>query len=176
MSSALEDWRKVLGDAFTGLSSWWNSLVAPVLGAPTETRVGTGPLTLEGTLRNPDGSVIPNAKLTLRNTRYKELVLGTGVSSSEGKYRFIGAPRTNFILDVEEPGKWKRTVFIDIIKRIEGIPVQPGMVVPVDLTVAFPELPTVTFKVAPPPMPEYKRVEIPPYKPEPERIAKVIYA
>jgi len=42
------------------------------------------------------------------------------------------------------------------------------MVVPVDLTVVFPELSTVTFKVVPPPLPEYK--------PEPEGIPKVGYA
>jgi len=65
---------------------------------------------------------------------------------------------------------------INVIKRIEGIPVQPDMVVTADLTVPFLELPTVTFKVAPPPVPEFKRVEIPAYKPEPLRIAKTIYA
>ena len=55
---------------------------------------------------------------------------------------------------------------INVIKRIEGIPVQPGLVVPAELTVAYPKEPTVTFKVVPPPVPEYKRVEIPAYKPE----------
>ncbi|MCK4435666.1 hypothetical protein KAU87_02530 [Candidatus Bathyarchaeota archaeon] len=47
---------------------------------------------------------------------------------------------------------------------------------PVDLRVAFPELPIVTFKVVPPPVPEFKPVEYPAYKGVPERIAKVIYA
>lgn len=45
---------------------------------------------------------------------------------------------------------------INVIKRIEGIPVQSGMVVPVDLTVPHLEAPTVTYKITPPPMPEYK--------------------
>ena len=40
MSSSLEEWGKVLGDAFLGLSDWWNRLVAPALGVPTETKVG----------------------------------------------------------------------------------------------------------------------------------------
>jgi len=63
--------------------------------------------------------------------------------------------------------KWRARA-INVIKRIEGIPVQPGLVVPAELTVAFPKLPTVTFKVVPPPVPEYK--------PEPEGMPKVGYA
>jgi len=35
------------------------------------------------------------------------------VSSGEGKYRFIGVPTTNFSLEVEEPGKVKRTGYIN---------------------------------------------------------------
>ena len=63
------------------------------------------------------------------------------------------------------------------MKRIEGIPVQPGLVVPADLTVPYLELPTVTYGIqALSPMPEYKPVEYPAYKPEPEGMPKVGYA
>jgi len=66
---------------------------------------------------------------------------------------------------------------INVIKRIEGIPVQPGMVVPVDLTVAFPKLPTVTYGIlAMPPFPEYKSASEPAYQPKPAREPVVGYA
>ena len=66
---------------------------------------------------------------------------------------------------------------INVIKRIEGIPIQPSLVVPTELTVAFPELPTVTYGIqAMPPIPEAKRVEYPAYKGVAERMPKVGYA
>jgi len=51
------------------------------------------------------------------------------------------------------------------------------MVVPVDLTVPYPEAPIIRYGIAAlPPVPEFKPVEYPAYKPEPLRIAKRIYA
>ena len=139
-------------------------------------KVGDGPFILEGVLRDPDGNPIRGAKLTLRNARFPDIVLGSGVSSSEGAYRFVGFPRVNCILEVEEPGKWKRTVYVNIIEKITGIPTHPGMVLPMDLTVPHLEAPAVTYKVVPPPMPDIKLPEIPAYKPDPLIPPEVGYA
>jgi len=98
------------------------------------------------------------------------------VSSGEGKYRFVGVPKINFNLEVEEPGKFKRSTYIDVISRLEGVPVQPGLVVPAELTVAYPPAPTVTYKVIPPPAPEYKRVVPAPYVGVPAQKPKRIFA
>lgn len=68
---------------------------------------------VSGVLRNPDGSVIPNAKLTLKDMHFYK-VFATGVSTSEGKYCFVGVPGMGFSLEVEEPGKVKRIAFIEL--------------------------------------------------------------
>ena len=174
MSSVLEEWGKVFGSAFLGLSSWWSSLVAPVLGVP-EIKVGEGPFTVSGTLRNPDGSVIPNAKLTLKDMHFYN-VLATGTSSSEGKYCFTGVPRMNLLLEVEEPGKVKRETSIGLVPKVDGVPVTRGMVVPFDLTVPYVEAPPITYKITAPPVPEYKPLEYPAYVSLPERKPTVGYA
>lgn len=66
---------------------------------------------------------------------------------------------------------------INVMKRIEGIPVQSGLVVPAELTVAYPKEPTVTYGIqAIPPTPEYKPVKYPPRKLVPYKEPKVGYA
>jgi hypothetical protein len=92
------------------------------------------------------------------------------------KIPFLGAPQINFDLEVEEPGKFKRSAYIDVLSRIEGVPVQPGLVVPATLTVAYPPAPTVTYKVTPPPAPEYKRIVPAPYVGTPPKKATRIFA
>jgi len=176
LSSALEEWGKIFGNAYLGLSSAWDGFIGLVLGRATEVKVGEGPLVLEGTLRDPDGNPIRNAKLTLRNARYRDLVLGESFSSSEGKYRFTGFPLSNCILDVEEPGKYVRTVYIDIVEEVTGRVTYPGKVWPMDLTVPHLEAPQVTYKITPPAMPEYKPRPKEPPRIEPYVEPKVCYA
>lgn len=176
MSSSLEEWGKTLSDMWNGALGFWKSLGLPALGAPAETKVGQGPLTLQGTLRNPDGSPIANAKLTLK-TKDIGTFLGTGTSSPEGKYCFVGVPTTNLTLEVEEPGKIKRTGYVDIRSRIyQGVVIREGLVMPIDVTVPYPEAPSVTYKVIPPPSPEYKPPVYPPYMGVAPTKPKQIYA
>jgi len=99
------------------------------------------------------------------------------VSSGEGKYRFIGVPTTNFNLEVEEPGKWKRTGYINVIDRIQGVRVYQGLNVPADLTVEYPQAPAVAYGVEfMPPTPESKLIVYAPYVPVPATKAKRISA
>lgn len=70
----------------------------------------------------------------------------------------------NFSLDVEEPGKVKRVGYINVVDRTQGIQIYEGLTVPSDLTVEYPQTPTVAYGVEfMPPTPEYKKVAPAPY-------------
>jgi len=99
------------------------------------------------------------------------------VSSGEGKYRFVGAPQINFNLEVEEPGKFKRTAYISVIDRIQGVRVYEGLTVPADLTVEYPQAPAIAYGVEfMPPTPESKKVAPAPYVGVAPTKAKRIFA
>jgi len=105
------------------------------------------------------------------------IVVATGASSDEGKYRFVGVPTTNFNLEVEETGKFKRSTYIDVIKRIEGVRVYQGLNVPVNLTVEYPQAPAVAYGVEfMPPTLEYRKVTPAPYMGVAPTKAKRIFA
>jgi len=99
------------------------------------------------------------------------------VSSGEGKYRFVGVPKINFNLEVEEPGKVKRTGYINVVDRIQGISIYQGLTVPADLTVEYPKAPSAAYWVGfMPPKPEFKMVMAAPYVPVPAQKATRIFA
>ena len=99
------------------------------------------------------------------------------VSSGEGKYRFVGVPKINFNLEIEEPGKVKRIGYINIVDRIQGVRIYQGLHVPVDLTVEYPQAPAVAYGVGfMPPVAEYKKVTPAPYVGVPAKKAKKIFA
>jgi len=144
------------------ITDWWNNLTMPT--AQRSTQLGQGPLTLQGTLRNPDGSPISNAKLTLKTRGEYPTFLGSGTSDSEGRYSFAGVPTENLSLEIEEPGKTKRVGYINVPDRIQGVRIFQGLTVPADLTVEYPQAPTARYGVEfMPPEPEYKKVEYAPY-------------
>jgi len=146
------------------ITDWWNKLTMPVAKPSTVSQLSQGPLTLQGVLRNPDGSPITNAKLTLKTMTEYPTFIGSGTSGPDGKYCFVGVPTTNFSLEIEEPGKTKRVGYIDTVAKIQEVRIFQGMVVPSDLTVEYPEAPSVSYGVGfMPPEPEYKKVEYAPY-------------
>lgn len=105
------------------------------------------------------------------------IVVATGASSDEGKYGFVGVPQINFNLEVEEPGKTKRVGYLNVVDRIQGVRIFQGLVVPSDLTVAFPEAPSVTYGVEfMPPTPEIKKVAPAPYVGTPPKKTERIFA
>jgi len=154
LTSSLEEWGKAITD-------WWNNLTMPT--AQRSTQLGQGPLTLEGTLRNPDGSLITNAKLTLKTMGEYPTFIGSGTSGPDGKYSFVGVPTVNFSLEIEEPGKTKRVGYINTVAKIQGVRIFQGMVVPSDLTVEYPQAPSVSYGVGFMPTAEYKPPVYPPY-------------
>jgi len=158
------------------ITDWWNKLTMPVAKPSAPTQLGQGPLTLQGVLRNPDGSLITNAKLTLK-TMETGTFLGLGTSGADGKYCFAGVPTVNFSLEIEEPGKTKRVGYINTVAKIQGVRIFQGMVVPSDLTVEYPQAPAVSYGVGfMPPTPEYKPVVSAPYVGVPPTKAERIYA
>jgi hypothetical protein len=70
----------------------------------------------------------------------------------------------NFSLEIEEPGKVKRVGYLNVVNKIQGVPIYQGVTVPADLTVEYPKAPSVAYGVGfMPPTPEYKKVAPAPY-------------
>jgi len=177
LSSSLEVWGKTLSDVWNGAIEWWKSLGLPALGAPAETKVGQGPLTIQGVLKNPDGSLITNAKLTLKTMGEYPTFLGSGTSGPDGRYSFAGVPTVNFSLEIEEPGKTKRVGYISTVAKIQGVRIFQGMIVPSDLTVEYPQAPSVSYGVGfMPSEPESKLPAYAPYVGVPPTKAKKFFA
>jgi hypothetical protein len=78
---------------------------------------------------------------------------------------------------VEEPGKTKRTSYINIVDRIQGVRIFQGLTVPADLTVEYPQAPAIAYGVEfMPPEPVSKPPIYAPYVGVPPTKAKKFFA
>jgi len=108
-----------LGRSFiTVLKAFW-PLVLLLLLLPALPARGQYRTSIQGTVTDPQGSVIPGATLTLRNLATNETVIRT--SDPAGVFNFNALPADHFSLTVERDGFTKK-----VLSDLQLIPEQPN--------------------------------------------------